>query len=214
MSEERNGVGIVGLGLRAQKGGAVIVALAVDRGEPRILLSTFLATHNEGDRLSREPYAVAAGMTRGPDGKASAEAIAAVAEGRGRQDRLAAKGLQDVVHRLHAEGHDKVAAALIVNRAGWVSDLLDYSLAWTDHVPVAEGFAVREALRFGVQQCGIGIVELDEKSLPDLAEDALNLSSAEIASRFKGLGATVGKPWRKEQKAACLAAWIATTGQA
>jgi len=214
MSEDRNGGGIVGLGLRALKGGAVIVALALDRGEPRILLSTFLATHDEGDHLSLEPYVVAAGMARGPGGKASADAIAAVAEGRGRQDKLAAKGLQAIVHRLEADGHDKVAAALIVNRAGWIADLLDYSLGWAEHVPVAEGLAVREALRFGVRQCRIDMVELDEKSLPDLAQEALDLSSAEIASRLEGLGAAAGKPWRKEQKAACLAAWIATAGQA
>jgi hypothetical protein len=200
---------VVGLGLRAQKGGAVIVALVVDRGEPRVLLSTLVATHNEGDRLSLEPYAVAAGMTRGPGGKASAEAVVAVEEGRGRQDQLAAKGLQDVVRRLEAEGHDKIVAALIVNRAGWVSDLLDYSLAWADHVPVAQGLAVREALRFGLDRCGIDRVELDEKSLTDLAQDALKLPLAEIGAHLKNLGATSGKPWRKEQKSACLAAWLA-----
>ncbi len=72
---------VVGLGLRAQKGGAVVVALAVESGEPRLLLSAFLATHREGDRLSFEPYAVAAGMARGPDGKASVDAAAAVREG-------------------------------------------------------------------------------------------------------------------------------------
>jgi hypothetical protein len=213
MSEQRND-GVLGLGLRALKGGAVVVALAVDRNEPRILLSTFLATHGEGDRLSLEPYGVAAGMPRGPDGKASAEAVAAVAQGRARQDQLAARGLQDIVQQLEGPEHGKLIAALIVNRAGWVIDLLDYSLAWADHVPVAEGLAVREALRFGLRRSGIDMIELDEKSLPHVAEDALNLSSAEIASRLKDLGAIAGKPWRKEQKAACLAAWIATAQRA
>jgi hypothetical protein len=214
MSAERDGESIVGVGLRALKGGAVVVALAVDRGEPRLLLATFLATHDEGDRLSLEPYGVAAGMELGPDGKASADAIATVAEGRKRQDRLAAKGLRDIVDCLKAEGYNKVVAALLVNRAGWVTDLLDYSLAWADHVPVAEGLAVREALRSGVQHCRIDMVELDEKSLPDLAHEVLGLSAAEVAAHLKDLGATAGKPWRKEQKAACLAAWIATAGQA
>jgi hypothetical protein len=34
----------VGLGLRALKGGAVVVGVAVESGEPRVVLSTFLAT--------------------------------------------------------------------------------------------------------------------------------------------------------------------------
>ncbi|MFA6113165.1 MAG: hypothetical protein WC729_04215 [Sphingomonas sp.] len=207
MSEQRND-GLLGVGLRALKGGAVVVALAVDQDEPRILLSTFLATHDAGDRLSLEPYGVAAGMPRGPDGKASAEAAAAVAQGRARQDRLATRGLQDIVQQLGRPERDKLIAALVVNRAGWVTDLLDYSLAWADHVPVAEGLAVREALRFGVQRCRIDMIELDEKSLPDLVEKTLGLSSTEVASRLKDLGAAAGRPWRKEQKAACLAAWI------
>jgi hypothetical protein len=101
-----------------------------------------------------------------------------------------------------------VVAALLVNRAGWVSDLLEYSLAWPEHVPVAEGLAVRDALRFAIKECRVEVVEVDEKSLPDLAADALGLSWAEIDARLKALGATVGRPWRKEQKLACLSAWV------
>jgi anti-sigma regulatory factor (Ser/Thr protein kinase) len=42
--------------------------------------------------------------------------------------------------------------------------------------------------------------------LPDLAENALGLSTAAIDARLKDLGATVGRPWRKEQKLAYLSA--------
>jgi hypothetical protein len=56
----------VGLGLRALKGGAVVVGVTVEGGEPRVVLSTFLATCAEGDRLSFEPYSVAAEFKRDP----------------------------------------------------------------------------------------------------------------------------------------------------
>jgi hypothetical protein len=201
----------VGLGLRALKGGAVVVGLAVEEGEPRVLISTFLATSAEGDRLSLEPYRVAAEMARGPQGGASAEAAAAVAEGRGRQDQLAAHGLQNIVLGLEGARCTPVSAALLVNRAGWITDLLEYSLSWPEHVPVAEGLAVRDALRFALKECSLEVVELDEKSLPDLAQNALGLSSTEIAARLKHLGATAGSPWRKEQKLAALSAWVTMT---
>jgi hypothetical protein len=204
---------LVGLGFRALKGGSVVVGVAVEAGEPRIVLSSFLATAAEGDRLSLEPYHVAAGMERGPNGGASAEAEAAVAEGRKRQDALAAAGLKDIVAKLRKEGATPVVAALLVNRAGWVSDLLSYSLAFADHPPVAEGLAVRDALRFAFGRVGIEVAEMDEKSLNEIASEELRLGSADIDDRLKALGAAAGRPWRKEQKLACLAAWVAVAAR-
>jgi hypothetical protein len=201
----------VALGLRTLKGGAVVVGVAVEDGELSVPISTFLATGADGDRLSLEPYRVAAEMARGPHAGPSAEAMAAVAQGRGRQDRLAATGLQTIMRQLEEARCTPVAAALLVNRAGWIADLLEYSLGWPEHVPVAEGLAVRDALRFAFQACRFELVELDEKSLPDLAAHALGLSTAEIDARLRRLGATAGRPWRKEQKLACLSAWITMT---
>jgi hypothetical protein len=203
----------VGLGLRALKGGAALVAVALEDDEPRVLLSTFLATSAEGDRLSLEPYQVARELARSTQGEAlqgeasaRAAAAAAVAEGRARQDQLAADSLRHIVTQL---GETPVIAALLVNRAGWITDLVEYSLAWQEHVPVAELLGVRDALRFALKENAIESIELDEKSLPDLAENALGLPPAEIDVRLKGLGTMAGRPWRKEQKLACLSAWIA-----
>ena len=202
-----------GLGLRAHKGGAVVVCVAVAEGEPRVVISTVLETCDEGDRLSFEPYRVAADMARDAQGRATAEAVAVVTEGRRRQAQLATNSLRDIVRQLEATSCKPVVAALLVNRAGWVTDLLEYSLGWPEHVPVAEGLAERDALRFASSQCGIELVELDEKSLMDLATETLGMSSTEISTRLKALGAPIGKPWRKEQKLACLSAWIAVTRQ-
>jgi hypothetical protein len=199
----------VGLGFRALKGGSVVVSVALDKGEPRILWSSFLATAVAGDRLSLEPYHVAAAMKRAPDGGASAKARAAVAKGRKRQDELATAGLKDIVGKLGKTGAEIAVAALLVNRAGWITDLLDYSLAWAEHPPVAEGLAVRDALRVAFRRLGLDVTELDEKSLLDKASTQLHVKPAGIEAQLKALGRTVGRPWRKEQKLAALAAWVA-----
>ena len=137
-----------------------------------------------------------------------ADAAAAVAEGRKRQSELAAKGLDDIVVKLKASKCEPVAAALLVNRAGWITDVLAYSLAWREHAPVAEGLAVRDALRFAIGRLGVDAAEMDEKSLYEVASKVLRLEADELDACLKSLGTGAGKPWR-EQKLACLAAWIA-----
>src|SRR5271170_3913275 len=99
---------LTGIGLRAFKGGAVAVGVAVEAGEPRVLFSGTLATCAEGDRLSLEPYRVAVEMR--PQGKASPEKTALVAKGRKRQDQLAAKSLQDIIRQLEDAGRKPTIA--------------------------------------------------------------------------------------------------------
>ncbi|WP_109124392.1 hypothetical protein [Dyella sp. C11] len=202
----------IALGLRAQKGAAVAVGVTLEHGEPRVMFSTLLACSEDGDALSIAPYTLAAGMPRDPKGRATAEALAAVAEGRRGQDALATRGLQALLDDLRAQGYTSVSAALLVNRAGWITDLLQYSLAWAEHVPVAELMGVRDAMRAACGQCGIELTELDEKSLPEVAGAALGLPADAMPERLKALGASVGRPWRKEQKLACLSAWLLAAG--
>jgi hypothetical protein len=89
---------------------------------------------------------------------------------------------------------------------------LQHSLSHPEHPPVTEGLAVREALRFAFGRSGLAVVEMDEKTLPEAAAMKLPLAPGEIDAALKDLGATAGRPWRKEQKLACLAAWIAVAG--
>jgi hypothetical protein len=203
----------VGLGFRALKGGSVVVGIAADGSEPRILWSSFLATASAGDRLSLEPYHVAAAMKRAPGGGASAEAKAAVAEGCKRQGKLATAGLKDIINDLRKSGAEIAAVALLINRAGWIDDLLDYSLAWPDHPPVAEGLAVRDALRTSLRRLNLAVTEWDEKSLFDAASKHLGIKDAKIEAHLRALGQEAGRPWRKEQKLAALAAWIAISAR-
>jgi hypothetical protein len=199
----------IALGFRAVRGGSVVVGVAADRPLPRVVLSTFLATAAEGDRLAFEPYQVAYELPRGEGGGPSAEAAATVAEGRRRQVALAATGLAAVLDRLQREGFRPAVAALLINRAGWMTDLLEHSLSAPEHPPVAEGLAVRVALRTAFAGLGLEFVEMDEKSLRESAALKLPLASSQIDIQLHALGATVGRPWRKEQKASCLAAWVA-----
>ena len=187
----------------------MVVGVAADQPQPRVVLSAFLATAAEGDRLAFEPYQVAYEMPRGEGGGPTAEAAASVAEGRRRQAALAASGLGAILDRLTREGFRPTIAALLINRAGWMTDQLEHCLSAPEHPPVAEGLAVRAALRAALAGLGLDVIEMDEKSLHESAALKLPLSPSQIGAQLTALGATVGRPWRKEQKAACLAAWVA-----
>lgn len=198
----------VALGFRAGRGGSVVVGVT-GADAPRVVLSTFLATAAAGDRLAFEPFHVAAEMAQGSDGDVPANVAAAVDEALGRQADAAQRGLSAILQRVRDGGGEPVVGALLVNRAAWVTDLLPYSLSMPDHPPVAEGLAVRDSLRTAFQRCDLRWSEVDEKSLPDVASAALGLTMPALTERMTSLGKAAGRPWRKEQKNACLAAWLA-----
>lgn len=154
----------------------MVIGVAVDRPLPRVVLSAFLATAAEGDRLAFEPYQVAYEMPRAEGGRPTAEAAAAVAEGRRRQAALASTALAGVLEGLNSEGFRPAVAALLINRAGWMTDRLEHSLSAPAHPPVAEGLAVRAALRAAFAGAGLDVVEMDEKSLRELATLKLPLT--------------------------------------
>ena len=190
----------VALGFRAGRGGSVVVGVATDRSQPRVVLSTFLATAAEGDRLAFEPYKVAYELPRRGDGGPSVEAAATVAEGRKRQAALATTGLGAILDRLKREGHRPIVAALLINRAGWMTDQLEHCLSSPEHPPVAEGLAVRAALRIAFDGLGLDYVEMDEKSLRESATLKLPLSPGQIDGQITALGAAAGRLWRKGRR--------------
>ncbi|HEV2365117.1 MAG TPA: hypothetical protein VGS12_13075 [Caulobacteraceae bacterium] len=202
----------IALGFRAVRGGSVVVGVAADGTAPRLALSTFLATAAEGDRVAFEPYHVAYEMPRAEGGGPTAAAASVVAEGRRRQAELAATALAGISERLRSEGFRPAIAALLINRAGWMTDQLEHSLSAREHPPVHEGLAVRAALRSAFAGAGLNVVEVDEKSLRESAGLKLPFTPFQIDLQLNALGAIAGRPWRKEQKAACLAAWVAASG--
>jgi hypothetical protein len=47
----------------------------------------------------------------------------------------------------------------------------------------------------------------EQKSLAGRASEELRISPADLDARLKALGSDIGRPWRKEQKLACFAAF-------
>jgi hypothetical protein len=193
------------LGLRAQRGGAIAVALSGCGARPERVWSGFVATAAAGDRLAYEPYTVAFETYKASPQPDRVAIAAVVDEALRRQEAEASAGLTAIRERLGAP----FVCALLVNRAGWVEDRLGYSLAYADHAPVAEGLAVRDALRRAAGRLGLRVVEEEEKALLAAASDRTGLGQADLDDALRALGQPREGPWRREHRLAALAAWSA-----
>jgi hypothetical protein len=203
----KSGTGPIGLGIRALKGGGVVVGVVVDEGEPRVVLSTFLPTAAASDRLALEPYRVAYEMKRGPDGSFD--------RGRGRRRR----GTQ-TPRRAGGEGSGRYRPQAAGRRmpaghcgAARQSRRLDQRRSGVQSF-VAGACADRRRTRCA-GRASARVRPMRPRSrrdtLHEVASEQLRLSPHDMDVRLKSLGATVGKPWRREQKLACLSAWVTVT---
>jgi hypothetical protein len=198
------------IGFRAHMGWAAAVGIAVVNGAPQLVHSSIIATAPEGDRIAKEPYHVAAGW----DGLARVQPhpnpAAAVAQGRKTQERMASKAVADIVAELKAKKIKVIAGAVLATR-GLQSYTLEEALSHHAHVHVAEGMAVREAVRLALKANKILLREFDQKSLYVEGAEALKLTEARLKQRLTELKGTA-KPWTQDQKLCALAAWLALAG--
>ena len=195
------------IGFRAHMGWAVAVGIALADSGPQLVLSSIIATAPEGDRIAKEPYHVAAGwdgLTRVPP---HPDPAAAVALGRKTQERAASNAVADIVAELKSKKLRVVVGALLATR-GLQSYTLEEALSHHSHVHVAEGMAVRDAIRVALKANKIPMREFDQKSLYVEGARILKLTEAGLKQKLTELKGNA-KPWTQDQKLCALAAWLA-----
>jgi len=181
----------VALGLRAHSGWAALVALGAARaGEAALVDRRRLSLVPDGESWAKAPYHAAEDLD--PD-DARTLVERAIASAR----RLAVQEVRAAAKRAREAGHDVAACAVLVSdpMPAWsVAEILAVHF----RMHRAEGVLFREALALAAGSCGLPLVALREKDLPDPAPQAL-----------VALGRSAGPPWGKDQKVAALAAWLA-----
>ena len=73
----------------------------------------------------------------------------------------------------------------------------------------AEGRLFREVLELGARSAGLPSLLLLEREAFARASAALRRPEASLRSALADLGKSAGRPWRADEKAACLGAWVA-----
>ncbi len=187
------------LGFRAHAGWTAVVCLSAPVRSPSVVdRKRLLLTRGS---LPCEPYHRAKGHAF-----SEAEAIVRAAADEARA--LATEGIESMITEAATNGFQIVAAGVILG-----SGRPDFTLrrALSTHAAMhnAEGWLNREAVMAASRSQGLRLVAALESDIYARASVALGLAEAELRERSDALGASVGPPWRLDQKLAAAAAWLA-----
>ncbi len=185
------------LGFRVHAGWATAVALAGPAGTPVVLLRRRVELWDPKVPESRGPWH-AAMENPGP------AAPALVERGSRAVRSAAAQALERLVRELGEQGHAVAGAGLVVSSDPDPARCHGAHI----HAHAAEAILYREALREAATAGGLPGTFLIERTAYAEAARRLRLRTSELERRLKELGRPVGPPWRADERAAALVAWV------
>jgi hypothetical protein len=116
--------------------------------------------------------------------------------------------LQAAVDELASREYEVAASGILVGNAPPTTSL-EAILASHSLVHAAEGALFRAAVRAACEALGIAVSEVRAKDLQSRAAATLGIPAGKLSQQLAAIGKAAGRPWAKDQKDSCLAAWIA-----
>lgn len=199
------------LGISTHMGWAAVAALLLDAGTPRQVRTFRLATAAPADTEAAEPYHAAAGYRGATRVRPPPDPERVVRDALRRQRRYTEIQLGRLLRELR-DWPAPVQAALFVGR-GRPAASLERILASHAQIHVAEGNAVRGAVRRALEGRTIGTLPLDRRELPDRVRALLGIDAPAAEQVLRGLRPDNGGVWRREERDCALAAWLAGAGR-
>ena len=124
---------------------------------------------------------------------------------RGLVERVTQRSLSALLKEYRRRGCPVGRVALVVG------SLIDPAKIGNDHIRAhaLEGRLFRTALERAARAARVSSTTLVERGLYDTAATRLKRSPVALKRAVKDLGGAIGGPWRADEKAATLAAWLA-----
>lgn len=196
------------IGVSAHLGWAATAVVAFDRSELRILRTDRIETYPEGDKEALEPYHVAGGfdgLSRVPQ---PADPRAVVKRGLRKQQRFTARSLKRLASDLADDDRELRRAAVLSSR-GRDAPTFEKSIGSHTQIHIQEGLAVRASITTALEALSATVHAIDSKSLLSIARKELHATERALMNDLSRLKPENGGAWRKEEKLAALAAWVA-----
>jgi hypothetical protein len=191
----------VALGLTVKSGWACAVLLTRTGQSLRVADCRTVLLSDPDVPDARQPYHVGFGTARAA-GAGLSRLLTSV-------KRFGASSMRDLLRDYAAAGHQIRGAGVVVG------SLVDPRTIGNDHIRIhaLEGQLFRTVVTAGLSRRGIASSIWRERDLPGLASDRLRKPEHAVRAALAGLKSGVSGPWRAEQKAAALAAWIVLIGR-
>ena len=187
----------VSIGLRAKTARAIAVVLAGPADLPRVLKRTELILADPRVPATSQPYHEVMELPW----EQATEAVKGTAAS---IEALASKALAALVQEAQSTGL-KVCCVGIV---GAGERKLEKIGSTHIRAHAAEGVLFRRVLEVAAEANGLPMRTFVEQGLAELAASELKHSTAVLARLVTDLGGSVGRPWRADEKAATMGAWL------
>lgn len=186
----------VSLGFRVKSGFAVAIVLSGSSAAPVALARRVVLLSDPDSPETKQPYHGGFGTAQ-QDLKVIARLTKIVG-------RCAERSVADLLADSVLEGRTCRAAGLVVG------SVINPAVVGNPHIRAhaSEGRLFRTVLEDALRAHGVTCTVLVEKSLGALAPKALGCPASRIKKTVGGFGAVLHGPWRAEEKAAAIAAWM------
>ena len=189
------------IGLRAKTGRAIVVALAGSARTPEALTKSEIVLATAENPALFQPYHRVMDLSWD-------RAVAAVRTTERAIADIAAAALKEHLARLRAAG-------ITISAVGIVgAPERDLATIASPHIRAhaAEGVLFRRVLELAAVANGLRSTRFPERDLETLAAARLELPALAVKHALTRFGERLGRPWRADEKAAAIAAWLALAG--
>jgi hypothetical protein len=185
-------------GFRVKSGWSIVVLVHLTDGQPGVADRRVVQLSDPDVPASAQPYHAALGVHR-------AAAARDVAWLRRVVEAHATPQLATLFREYQSASRDLRGAGIVAG------SLIDPSTIANEHIRAhaEEGRFFRSIVERAARAVGLEAATMAEKELMYEAVRRLGCSERQIRSRLTELGRGVGPPWRGDEKAATLAAWLA-----
>ncbi|HEY3279054.1 MAG TPA: hypothetical protein VGJ83_00965 [Gemmatimonadales bacterium] len=185
------------LGFRVKSGWATAVLLAGPRAAPRVVERRIAELSDPAVPEARQPYHAGIGRHEARVAREVTRLVRAV-------ERYARSSLSRLVAGYRRGGHQIRGVGIVVGST------IDPARIANDHIRAhaEEGRLFRSVIETAARAAKLRARVVLEKELYAHAAKALGIAALRLKARVAALGETVDGPWRAEEKAAALVAWI------
>ena len=188
---------IVSIGLRAKTGRAIAVILGGRIGAPQLLKREAIKLADPAFPETYQPYHEVLDLSWD-------KAQVAVRKIASRIEKTASKEIARLVREARSDG----ASICGVGIVGAGDRNLEKIGSTHIRAHAAEGVLFRAVLEAGAAANELFNRRFDERGLDQTAVEQLNLPAAKIKAQLAEMGRSAGSPWRADEKAAAMAAWL------